>query len=338
MLWKLDAQARDETTKHSEIAKKYNQAVADRDHAKLTEYRPQYDLLNNRPARKRTFSYIEKHQKSNPLAALALQWLVPEPLFASDRVRAGQREDGTGLSPDFNHSSWIWWKSDRPQGAIGHYNVRGPEIGSHFEDWQNWRPGRNLFDCATPWNRLPRSFKSVFMRVWRQNFDLKDAYEFKYIHPPRKTDSLSRADFERYLEFLETVMHHRLFAISPAILTTKDVGEVFARLQNRIKRNLPENRDHFFGTETAWNHYFAIKEGKLSLLKHIVGHDHRTKSSTENTAKVRNNRRNVQFGVKAVEEMIALIYPEFELNKILLIHSAPPRDNAKRRKPQMSKR
>jgi hypothetical protein len=331
-LWNLDQQAGEETKKYTEVVRRYNKAISDRD-ASRGEWQQHYDSIKDRPIRKNTFNLIEKHQKTHPLAALALLWLVPEPLFAASRVREGQLEEGTGLSPDLKNPSWVWWRSNEPQGAIGHYTMRGPEIGSHFEDWQTWQLGQKLFDYTTPWVRLPISFKSAFVRAWQQNYDLKDAYEFEYIYPPRQTDTLTPADFSQYLEFLETVMRRRLFAISPSILTTKDVNEVFARLQFQIKRSLPESRDHLFGTEAAWNHYLAIKERKLSFQEHIIGDEDRATPSTEITQKVRNHRRNVQSGVKTVEKLISLIYPLIDLKQMVRVRSAPPRDKTKRRKP-----
>ncbi len=275
---------------------------------------------------------IQRDEKTHPLAALALTWLVPEPLFVACRKHKGQIQDGTGLSPDLNHPSWKWWKSNAPQGAIGHYIMRGPEIGGKFQEWQKWLLGQALFDCNTPWNRLPISFKSQFVHVWQQNYDMKDAYEFKYLHALRETDILSRDDFARYLDFWETVSRRRIFAISPAILTSKDVGDVFARLQNRIKRKLPENREHLFGSEAAWSHYLAIQERKLKLAEHILGSHYKVKNSAEITEKVRNQRRNVQSGVRAIKKLIALIYPRFEFQKAVLVRSAPRRDKMKRRK------
>jgi hypothetical protein len=329
----LDKRAKQETVNYGGIARQYNKAIAEKDTALIAEWQARYDAVKDRPIRRKSPRVIDAHQKMHPLVALALTWLVPEPLFAACRQRNGQIEEGTGLSPDLNHPSWKWWKSNEPQGAIGHDIVRGPEIGRNFEEWQNWRPGLTLFDCATFWNRLPKSFKSEFVRVWRRCYDSQDAYEFKYLPPPRNTDNLTRDDFARYLDFWETVTHRRLFAVSLAILTTKDVGEVFARLQNRIKRRLPESRDYLFGTEAAWRHYLAITERKLSLARYIIGPGYKSKDSTEINEAVRNRRRNVQFGVKAIEKMISLVYPTFELKKIVVVHSAPRRDKMKRRKP-----
>jgi hypothetical protein len=329
----LDKRAKQETVEYGEIARQYNMATAEKDTALIAEWQSRFDAVKDRPIRRKACRVIETHKKMHPLAALALTWLVPEPLFAACRRREGQIEEGTGFSPDLNHPSWKWWKSNQPQGATSHDFVRGPELSGNFEEWLNWRPGLALFDCATPWNRLPKTFKSEFTRVWHEQYDRKDAFEFQYIHRPRKAESMTRADFARYLEFLDTITRHRLFAISPGILTTKDVSTAFERLQNRINKGLPESREHIFGSEAAWRHYLAIIEAKLSLREHIGGPDYKEKNSAEITNLVTNQRRNVLFGIRAIEKLMALVYPTFEFKTAVLVHSAPPRDKKKRRKP-----
>ena len=330
----LDQRARKEASKYCAIASQYNQAIANKD-AKLAKYQQRYERVKHRPARSKAFALIESHQQMHPLAAVALQWLVPEPLFFANRKRDGHAEEGSGCFPDPNNPSWTWWRNDTPQGAVGHYRVRGPEIAGHFEEWQNWHLGQSLFQCETSWNRLPKSFKAEFIRVWRENYDSMDAVEFEYLHPPRTTAKLTRADAARYLNFWDIISRHRLFAISPAILTTKDVGDVFGRLQNQIKKSLPESREHIFGTESAWRHYIAIRESGLSLQAYIIA-GNPTMDSSEIRDKARNHRRNVQFGVKAIEDLIDLVYPTFQFKKAALVHSAPPRDKIKRRKPRIA--
>jgi len=359
----LDKRASKETEEYQEVARQFNLA-SDALAEALRQKKPptpkekiatlkahqaaawqRLEPINSRPIRRQTFRLIENHRKTHPLAALALTWLVPEPEFFIRCKRRGRIQEGHGFSPDLRDSSWSWRNAYVGRGrklAVkvgGESWTRGPGIFAPrlinpFPDWQNWRLGGALFDCTTPWNRLPKSFRSWFVRNWRKHYDSKDGYEFNYVRPPRKTDILSPAAAAEYWGFLETVSCNRLFAISPSLLTTKDVGAVFERLQNRIKKGLPESREHLFGSETAWEHYLALKERKLSLAEHIVGTDYRTIDSISVTKSVRDQRRNVQFGVNAVEKMIALVYPVFELKKAVLVHSAPPRDKKKRRKPR----
>ena len=328
----LDKRARHETPKYSKIAIRYNRAVAGNDAALIAKWQPRYDVVKDRAIRAKAVSIIEAHQKMHPLAALALIWLVPEPLFHAYRQREAQLEEGNGLSPDLTHPSWIWWKSNAPQGAIGHRTVRGPEIGGNLEEWQRWRPGQALFECVTPWSHLPNSFKSEFVRVWEEQYDRKDAFEFEYVHLSSKVEPVSRTNFAKYLEFLDIVSRHRLFAVSPGILTTKDAGQAFERIQKQIKQGLPESRQHIFGSEAAWRHYLAIIESKLSLREHIGGPGYKKLNSADVTTLISNKRKNVHFGISAVEELIALVFPTFEFKKAVLIKSAPPRDKEKRRK------
>lgn len=120
-------------------------------------------------------------ENPNPLAALALQWLVPEPEFFATREHDGLIEDGTGHSPGFNHASWIWVKRNVKQGAIGPSQRRGPEIASHyFEDWKNWQEGEALFNFETAWPNLPKSFQSAFRNTWENKYDCADAKEIAF--------------------------------------------------------------------------------------------------------------------------------------------------------------
>src|SRR5208282_2938688 len=130
---------------------------------------------------------------SHPLAALALQWLVPEPLFLETRQLDGQIEDGTGLSPDFNHPSWIWVKRDAPQGAIGPSPRRGPEVAAQNPDWKNWQEGEALFNCETAWPDLLKSFQCAFRNTWENKYDCANAKEIAFADARKSfRDLLSR--------------------------------------------------------------------------------------------------------------------------------------------------
>ena len=338
----LDKRAMEETAKYIEFAALYNQTINERDGSRLSHIEQHYNSVKDRPLRNETFNFIGQLRQTHPLAATTLMWLVPDPKFTIVCEHNGRVREGRGTSPRLDDPSWLWkdvydGKGRRIPKVGGESWVRGPEISassltSPFTDWQNWRPGKGLFDCTTPWNKLPKSFKSRFLKEFKSNYDAQAAYEFHYVSPPRQSDNLKVEDAARYLEFFETVTQHRLFAISPTILTSKDVGKVFLKLQNQIKKGLPQSREHFFGSAAAWGHYLAIKEGKVSLARHIVGSKHHAVDATEITEIVRNNRKNVQAGVKAVEKLIALVYPVFDLKKAVLVHSSPPRNNDKRRK------
>lgn len=332
-LQKLDKQAAQETEAYHRAATQHNQALAGSDNARMTATQKRLDQIKHRPIRSKARGLIEKHTRTHPLAALALTWLVPEPAFHDLRKKNGQIEYGEGASPDYNDGSWRWERpNDGPKGAVGHHFSRGPNISARNPDWKNWRRGEALFSLTTAWNRLPKSFKRSFVSVWKEHYDFQSAYEFTYIHPPRKTDNWDRADFAKYLAFTETVSRHRLFAVSPTALTTKDVGAVFEKLREQVMANLPKNREHLFGSEAAWRHYLARSERGLSMAEHIAGPDWKAKESDQLTAQVRNQRKNVQYGVNAVKKLISLVFPSFDLKKAALVHSAPLRK--KRRKPR----
>ncbi len=129
---------------------------------------------------KESCDIIADLKNSNPLAALALQWLVPEPRFFASRESDGQTEDGTGHSPDFKHDSWIWIKRNAPQGAIGHHNMRGPEVAAENPDWKNWQLGEALFNCETPWLHLPNSYQGVFWDIWQKKYACSETQEVAF--------------------------------------------------------------------------------------------------------------------------------------------------------------
>jgi hypothetical protein len=220
-------------------------------------------------------------QSTHPLAALALQWLVPEPLFSKTRQRDGQIEDGTGLSPDFNDSSWIWVKRNAaPQGAIGHYHKRGPEIAAHYHDWKNWRQGEVLFSCDTPWPRSPKSFRRRFKSIWRKYYDSLEAFKVGLFEKWKPLPVLTRAaksgkisgdDFGAALEFNELIHSYHLFAVSPVMLTSGDVRSAFKKLGENYLSRQPPKRENLFGTKAAWRHYIARKDRGLTLRQHILG-------------------------------------------------------------------
>ena len=277
---------------------------------------------------------IEDIQNTNPLAALALLWLVPEPLFLVACEHDGQIEDGTGLSPDFKHESWIWLKrDDAPQGAIGFPSRRGPEIAAHFKDWKNCHEGEALFNCEMAWLDLPKSFRGRFKAIWHRHYDSPNAFKVKLFekwNPLRvltqsvKAGTISGDDFDAALELHELIHSYHLFAVSPVMLTSSDVRSTFNKLGEDYLSRQPPKRENLFGTQAAWRHYIARKDCSLTLRQHLVGTTS-SRQSAEYTPAVRNRRKNVQAGVTAIEKLISLVYPVFNLAKAVLVHSAPPR-------------
>jgi hypothetical protein len=295
------------------------------------------------PEWKQSCDLIDELNMLHPLAALALKWLVPEPEFFIHCKRHGRIQDGEGYSPDLQNPSWVWrnrydGRTRKPAVQVGGVHlVRGPScaasnITTPFPDWQNWKPGEAMFDLSTTWNRLPKSFRNMFVRKWREIYDSPNGCEFNYIAPPRKTDILNRDDLAEYLAFVETVKSCRLFAVSPAMLTTKDVKTVFSKLQDKVKKGLPPNREHIFGSKQAWHHHIARVDRGLSLSKYLLGSGGERQSSAEDTLKIRDQRKNVEAGVEAIQKLIFLVYPVFDLKHAILVHSAPPRK--RRRKPK----
>ncbi len=135
----------------------------------------------------------------HPFAAIALQWLVPEPLFRLQRWEAPLDYSGfgrvslrlvsmgEGTTPnlkDRNH--WRWFRSygefDASSRAnfAGHLLRRGPELCwrtssvPDFADKVNpiieWRDyfAKHQFTLDTPWRDAPPGFQRTFFRLWCQ--------------------------------------------------------------------------------------------------------------------------------------------------------------------------
>lgn len=131
--------------------------------------------------------------KQNPFAGVALQWLVPDPLFHVRRwaipegceiegkgaVPLDLVLEGEGPTPAPADPSWRWGTSSQLNFA-GRPMRRGPDIVRNeypderlrskidaFAEWENW-PGRRLgFNLTTPWQDTPIGFRNHFVALWK---------------------------------------------------------------------------------------------------------------------------------------------------------------------------
>jgi hypothetical protein len=135
----------------------------------------------------------------HPFAAVALQWLVPEPSFhvtcfgpqeAADangvvKLRSVIVAEGEGTTADLlDKANWRWRK--RVEGTpdiAGHIFTRGPEIhwrtsedpryadkfdkANPIAEWRDYFSKRQ-FTFNTPWQDAPPGFQRTFLHLWCQ--------------------------------------------------------------------------------------------------------------------------------------------------------------------------
>lgn len=139
---------------------------------------------------------LDKIGKRNPFAKVALQWLVPEPLFHCSvaalplgkkwRKRAAfpvrHLRVGVGTTPNVQGKDWVWTNPNRPD-IRGHSIVRGPEIHwtksrvKCLRSWVNpikeWREYTWPFTVDHQWLAAPMGFRREFQFIWRNGFDCR---------------------------------------------------------------------------------------------------------------------------------------------------------------------
>jgi hypothetical protein len=146
-----------------------------------------------KPKRQRTAraarTLFRRIQNSHPLAACALQWLVPDPLFVIREVAlpaggVGSPEikrigHGTTANPA-DKRKWKWFKSRRIRNGKGLPLRRGPTVTFQTSDTpalcdqvdglKEWREffENSEFTVDTPWSGAPPGFRRAFVHLWFQ--------------------------------------------------------------------------------------------------------------------------------------------------------------------------
>lgn len=141
-------------------------------------------------------SLITKINDRHPFAGVALQWLVPEPLFYCS-VAAWPRgkkwknkavvatrnlREGHGTTPNIRHKNWVWTKTDKPS-VGGQPMTRGPRVHltksrfkalrSKVNPFQEWKNYAWPFTVEHSWRDAPAQFRREILFIWRRNFDYR---------------------------------------------------------------------------------------------------------------------------------------------------------------------
>jgi hypothetical protein len=144
----------------------------------------------------RSWHLLKRIERQHQFASVALQWLVPEPLFhckvatwprgkkwkkrgvfATRYIRIGH-----GVTPDVTDPSWVWRNPER-LGANAHPMRRGPEIHLTKSKFKLLRDSVNPiwewsryswpFTVDHSWAESPAEFRRQFEFIWRRDFDCR---------------------------------------------------------------------------------------------------------------------------------------------------------------------
>ena len=139
---------------------------------------------------------VQRIRQTHPFAGVALQWLVPEPLFHCQVATWPRGKKwkqcgvfitrflrvGEGVTPNVKDKGWVWRNPERPDVA-GHPMRRGPQVSwttSKFKrlcSWVNpileWRRYPWPFTVEHSWADAPAQFRREFNFIWRRQFDCR---------------------------------------------------------------------------------------------------------------------------------------------------------------------
>ena len=145
---------------------------------------------------KKSCRLIGRIKGQHPFAGVALQWLVPEPLFhcyvsAWPRGKKWKKrpvfatrfiQTGKGLTPNIKDKHWVWRNEGKPDIA-GHPIRRGPEVHwtkSRFKALRSkvnpileWKQYRWPFTTDHSWSDAPPQLRRDFLFIWRRHFDCR---------------------------------------------------------------------------------------------------------------------------------------------------------------------
>src|ERR1039458_3458703 len=138
----------------------------------------------------KSWRLVERIRARHPFAGIALQWLVPEPLFHCEIATCPRGKKwkkrgvfitrflrvGEGVAPNVKDKGWVWRNPAKPDIA-GHPIRRGPEVHwtqSRFKrlrSWVNpileWRRYPWPFNVEHSWAEAPAQFRREFNYVWQ---------------------------------------------------------------------------------------------------------------------------------------------------------------------------
>lgn len=166
----------------------------------------------------RGLSLLERIDEQNPLAAGALRWLVPEPIFLQLKFRI---ERGTKHTLETVERQWSvttadpkrkrQWKrgrnSDRLDPSDGEPNRWGPEIKlvtsddprlanecrDELAEWRDYIKAGRRFTVDTPWSEAPPTFQRLVDAHWTEISGKGRVAETEFFRDWHLVDLVARA-------------------------------------------------------------------------------------------------------------------------------------------------
>jgi hypothetical protein len=289
----------------------------------------------------------------HPFAGIALQWLVPEPLFVcwiSEWKRGKKSKErqitriGEGTTPDITDTNWVWRDTKKP-GAAGHCDRRGPVVQwttsrrQRLRDPVNpiseWRRYPWPFTVEHSWKEAPAQFRREFQFIWRNRFDsrptnpiTKDrsdsprAQETGFFHDGKvqafSSPGQSRQDdLFNAIRFSDLSTDYRVFAIPKTILTKGSADVMGKWLADELKKGSRLWGDLLKDGLFSEGELFGTTTEWTDWLSHQSG---LSKGIARDTHFYRRCRY--------MNSLVDLIYPRFEIARLL----APPSHRARGKK------
>jgi hypothetical protein len=294
-----------------------------------------------------SWQLVENARESHPFAGVALQWLVPEPLFIVKRVLSPRlTKVGEGTTPDTKDSKhWSWWKKASQTNHAGRRTRRGPEViwstGDKVNPLLEWQQFHWPFTVEHSWKEAPPTLRRQFQLIWRSRYDCrptnpisKDRSDSPHPHETvffqgwNLGSALGRPSIDRHiaarvLMFDDLAQHYRLLAFPCQLLTRQAFKKAFELLYEKIAPTLLNER-HFFGTPGQWKDFLAVefvqsnqgatrKHAIHSLLRNSYG-----SKSTQMRQICQANETDVTHRIAYIEQLRDLIFPGFPLRKLLV--------------------
>jgi hypothetical protein len=141
--------------------------------------------------------FLERVKVKHPFGGIALEWLVPEPLFQVRVVTVPKGQAwrkgfftprelrlGEGTTPEPNDKDvWRWFQDSREANRTGRRWRRGPLITwttskhkglrDHVNPLEEWKRFKWPFTVDHDWTKAPIGFKREVQFQWRRNFDCR---------------------------------------------------------------------------------------------------------------------------------------------------------------------
>ncbi len=304
------------------------------------------------PAWDKSCLLVRKVFERHSFAGIALQWLVPEPLFHV-RIEALPRGTrwkerrffsprllrvGEGTTPDLKDGThWRWWKNNSRANAAGRLIRRGPEVHwatsrcQRLQDRVNpieeWRLYAWPFTLARNWSQAPAEFRRQYQFLWRSRYDSRPTnpitktridsphpHETTFFQGWRLTDfrkqgqgeNITVEELAKALSLDKLSRHYRVFAIPRTILTKGAANDVGTWLSNELKKG-----NDVFGD---------VLRGELLNEGDVLGKDSDWVAwLTQQTEVGTSSGRSAYFyrGCSYMDSLVKLIYPSFDIGKLL---------------------